>query len=180
MARLTDLPPAQEKRYAELECPSFATTPWVNGPPLAERRVAIISIVLSAGLVVEENGRSVRATGREIELGPERNSLRNQERKPEETSMHWYVSYRTGRSTIMHIFKRREQAIAAAYGFLNRGYRDALEVGPMSGNPDGTVLDERDLSQLWDKSLGAATPVPFARGDRGQAQEPDHWRRSHG
>ena len=49
MARLTDLPPAVAKRYAELECPSFATTPWVNGPPLAERRVAIVS---SAGLVV--------------------------------------------------------------------------------------------------------------------------------
>jgi len=81
MARLTDLPPAQAKLYAVLGCPSFATTPWVNGPPLAERRVAIISIVLSAGLVVEENGRSVRATGREIELGPERCSLRNQERK---------------------------------------------------------------------------------------------------
>jgi hypothetical protein len=72
MARLTDLPPAPEKRYAELECPSFATTPWVKGPPLAERRVAI---VLSAGLVVQENGRSVRATGREIEIGPERSSL---------------------------------------------------------------------------------------------------------
>jgi len=49
MARLTDLPPAAAKRYAELECPSFATTPWVDGPPLAERRVAIVS---SAGLVV--------------------------------------------------------------------------------------------------------------------------------
>ncbi|HEX3414041.1 MAG TPA: glycine/sarcosine/betaine reductase selenoprotein B family protein, partial [Stellaceae bacterium] len=49
MARLTDLPPAVAKRYAELECPSFATTPWVNGPPVAERRVAIVS---SAGLVV--------------------------------------------------------------------------------------------------------------------------------
>ena len=49
MARLTDLPPAVAKRYAELECPSFATTPWVDGPPLAERRVAIVS---SAGLVV--------------------------------------------------------------------------------------------------------------------------------
>jgi hypothetical protein len=48
----------------------------------------------------------------------------------------------------MHIFKRREQAIAAAYGFFNPGCRDALEVGPMSGNPDGKVLDERDLSQL--------------------------------
>jgi D-proline reductase (dithiol) PrdB len=49
MARLTDLPPAQANRYAELECPSFATTPWVDGPPLPERRVAIVS---SAGLVV--------------------------------------------------------------------------------------------------------------------------------
>jgi hypothetical protein len=42
MARLTDLPPATAKRYAELECPSFATTPWVNGPPPSERRVAIV------------------------------------------------------------------------------------------------------------------------------------------
>src|SRR3984893_241606 len=49
MARLTDLPTAQAKRYAELECPSFATTPWVEGPPLAQRRVAIVS---TAGLVV--------------------------------------------------------------------------------------------------------------------------------
>src|SRR5438105_12255648 len=49
MVRLTDLPPAVAKRYAELDCPNFTTTPWVNGPPLAERRVAIVS---SAGLVV--------------------------------------------------------------------------------------------------------------------------------
>jgi D-proline reductase (dithiol) PrdB len=49
MARLTDLPPATARRYSELECPSFATTPWVKGPPLAERRVAIVS---PAGLVV--------------------------------------------------------------------------------------------------------------------------------
>src|SRR5437764_14722516 len=49
MARVTDLPPAVADRYAELECPSLATAPWVNGPPLAARRVAIVS---SAGLVV--------------------------------------------------------------------------------------------------------------------------------
>jgi D-proline reductase (dithiol) PrdB len=47
--RLTDLPPAQAKRLAELECPNFRTTPWIGGPPLARRRVAILS---SAGLVV--------------------------------------------------------------------------------------------------------------------------------
>ncbi len=47
--RLTDLPAAMAKRLAELECPSFTTTPWVDGPALARRRVAIVS---SAGLVV--------------------------------------------------------------------------------------------------------------------------------
>jgi D-proline reductase (dithiol) PrdB len=49
VTRLTDLPPAQAKRLAELECPEFTTAPWVIGPPLSRRRVAIVS---SAGLVV--------------------------------------------------------------------------------------------------------------------------------
>lgn len=49
MTRLTDLPPAQAKRLAELECPNFETRPWVAGPALSQRRVAIVS---SAGLVV--------------------------------------------------------------------------------------------------------------------------------
>jgi D-proline reductase (dithiol) PrdB len=49
MVRLTALPPAQAKRYSELDCPSFETTPWVEGPPLAQRRVAIVA---SAGLVL--------------------------------------------------------------------------------------------------------------------------------
>ena len=47
--RLSDLPAATAKRLAELECPNFTTTPWADGPPLARRRVAIVS---SAGLVV--------------------------------------------------------------------------------------------------------------------------------
>ena len=49
MTRLTDLPAGQAQRLAELECPDFATRPWVQGPPLSQRRVAIVS---SAGLVV--------------------------------------------------------------------------------------------------------------------------------
>src|SRR4051812_42597912 len=36
------------KRFAELECPDFKTTPWVTGPALSGRRVAAVS---SAGLV---------------------------------------------------------------------------------------------------------------------------------
>jgi D-proline reductase (dithiol) PrdB len=47
--RLEKLPAAQADRYAALECPDFKTTPWVEGPPLRKRRVAIVS---SAGLVV--------------------------------------------------------------------------------------------------------------------------------
>jgi hypothetical protein len=70
--------------------------------------------------------------------------------------MHWYVSYRTGGYTV-NIFKRREQVIAAAYGFLNRRYRDALEVGPMLGSSEGNLLDERDIRRIWDENPGAAT-----------------------
>ena len=47
--RLEKLPAAMAKRLAELECPDFKTTPWVEGKPLNERRVAIVS---SAGLTV--------------------------------------------------------------------------------------------------------------------------------
>jgi hypothetical protein len=39
----------------------------------------------------------------------------------------------------MHVFKKRELAIAAPLGFLDYRSRDALEVGPMSGNPERTV-----------------------------------------
>lgn len=47
--RLEKLPAAMAKRLAELECPDFHTTPWVEGPSLSQRRVAIVS---SAGLTV--------------------------------------------------------------------------------------------------------------------------------
>lgn len=47
--RLERLPAAMAERLATLDCPDFATRPWVAGPPLGQRRVAIVS---SAGLVV--------------------------------------------------------------------------------------------------------------------------------
>jgi D-proline reductase (dithiol) PrdB len=49
VTRLNDLPPGQGKRLAEIECPDFETRPWVTGPALSQRRIAIVS---SAGLVV--------------------------------------------------------------------------------------------------------------------------------
>lgn len=47
MARLDRLPEPLRTVVAGLECPTFATNPWVEGPPLSMRRVAIIS---TAGL----------------------------------------------------------------------------------------------------------------------------------
>lgn len=47
MARLDQLPEALRNVVAGLECPTFETSPWVGGPPLSMRRIAIIS---TAGL----------------------------------------------------------------------------------------------------------------------------------
>lgn len=47
MARLTEMPPSLSKVLEDLECPTFDSEPWVTGPPLDQRRVAIIS---TAGL----------------------------------------------------------------------------------------------------------------------------------
>ncbi|MBM3643261.1 MAG: selenoprotein B glycine/betaine/sarcosine/D-proline reductase [Alphaproteobacteria bacterium] len=43
MARLEDLPPATAQRLRDLECPTFAATPFVAGPPLARRKVAVVT-----------------------------------------------------------------------------------------------------------------------------------------
>jgi hypothetical protein len=43
MARLEDIPQPTRDAVANAACPSFETTPFVSGPPLAERRVAIVS-----------------------------------------------------------------------------------------------------------------------------------------
>ena len=48
MARLEDIPQPTRDAVANAPCQSFDTTPFVSGPPLAERRVAIVS---SAALI---------------------------------------------------------------------------------------------------------------------------------
>jgi len=47
MVRLDQLSEAERKYHEELSCPTFETQPWVEGPPLSHRRVAIVS---TAGL----------------------------------------------------------------------------------------------------------------------------------
>jgi len=48
MARLEDIPQPTRDAVANLPCPSFDTHPFVSGPPLAQRRVAIVT---SAALI---------------------------------------------------------------------------------------------------------------------------------
>lgn len=69
------------------------------------------------------------------------NGVKNVTRAP----IAWYVSYRTGGTTIMHILRSRELAIDAACRFFDRGHYDALEVGPMLGSREGNVLDQGDI-----------------------------------
>ena len=47
MVRLSDLPDIDVTHLLGKECDAFETSPWVSGPPVAERRVAIIT---TAGL----------------------------------------------------------------------------------------------------------------------------------
>ncbi len=43
MVRLADLDEPERTHLANIPCTSFDTQPWVSGPPLAKRRVAMIS-----------------------------------------------------------------------------------------------------------------------------------------
>jgi D-proline reductase (dithiol) PrdB len=45
--RLEDVSEGERKMLLSLKCPTFETHPWENGPPLKERRVAIVT---TAGL----------------------------------------------------------------------------------------------------------------------------------
>ena len=47
MARLDRMSPRLQAHFLNMPCPGFDTTPWVAGPPLAQRKVALIS---TAGL----------------------------------------------------------------------------------------------------------------------------------
>lgn len=53
MARLEDLPPELASHMEHLPCPDMGSTACADGPPLAERRVAIIS---TAGLGRKSEG----------------------------------------------------------------------------------------------------------------------------
>ena len=66
MTRLTDLPPAQAKRLAELDCPDFTSGPWVTGSARSQRRVTMVS---SAGLAAR-GGTPFRGRGADYRAIP--------------------------------------------------------------------------------------------------------------
>jgi D-proline reductase (dithiol) PrdB len=43
LVRLADLDEPERSHLGKVPCPSFDTEPWVSGPPLKERRLAMIS-----------------------------------------------------------------------------------------------------------------------------------------
>lgn len=47
MARLDRFPKDEQKHLLALPCPTFATSPWVTGPALSKRRIALLT---TAGL----------------------------------------------------------------------------------------------------------------------------------
>jgi D-proline reductase (dithiol) PrdB len=67
MVRLVDLSPAQQEALPRLECPEFDDRPWVQGGPLAQRRVAIVS---TAGLMLRGE-RPVTAKDRRFRAIPD-------------------------------------------------------------------------------------------------------------
>ena len=71
-------------------------------------------------------------------------------------AMAWYLSYRTGGTTVL---RNRELAIDAACRFFDRGYHDALQVGPMLGSRDGEVLDQEDIRRIQEGRTSRPTAV---------------------
>jgi hypothetical protein len=62
--------------------------------------------------------------------------------------MSWYVSYRSGGSVVMNVFKRKDLAISAACRLLDTGCENGVEVGPMLEPPEGNILTADDLRRI--------------------------------
>src|SRR6516162_8468819 len=96
-----------------------------------------------------------------------RRSLSDRFENATRASMAWYVSYRTGGTTVMHVLKGRELAIDIACRFFDHGYRDLLEVGPMLGSREGNVLDEGDIQRI--QEARRSSPTALTKPDRRRA-----------
>ena len=62
--------------------------------------------------------------------------------------MSWYVSYRSGGSVVMNVFRSKDLAIGAACRLLDGGSGSGIKVGPMLEPPEGNTLNAADLRQI--------------------------------
>ena len=138
MTRLTDLPPAQAQRLADLECPDFATRPWVTGPPLPQRRVAIVS---SVGLVVrgEEPFRGRDADYRTIPAGTRPKDL---------LISHISINFdRTGfqkdRNVVFPLDRLNELAAEGVIGEVAPTHYDPVQMEPHARELAGRLKNDR-------------------------------------
>jgi hypothetical protein len=76
--------------------------------------------------------------------------------------MSWYLSYRRGRTTVMHVFETQDLAIDTACRFLERASDTKIEVGPTVGPREGNVLNAQDLRRI-SESRDTCVPQPFRR-----------------
>ncbi len=66
MVRLADLSDSDREHLLAKSCPPFSSTPWVSGPPLARRRLALVT---TAGLTVR-GARPFALTGADYRVIP--------------------------------------------------------------------------------------------------------------
>jgi hypothetical protein len=62
--------------------------------------------------------------------------------------MSWYVSYRSGSSVMMNVFRRKDLAIGAARRLLDVGHGSGIEVGPLLELPEGNTLNAACLRRI--------------------------------
>jgi hypothetical protein len=65
----------------------------------------------------------------------------------EEAMSRWYVSYRSGGTTVISIAKSRGKAISTAWEMLGRGI-DVQEIGPLLGMRDGNVIGSGEIRKM--------------------------------
>ena len=60
----------------------------------------------------------------------------------------WYVAYKNGGGTVMHVYNRRDEAITAACDLLGDGH-NVTEVAPMAGElPESAGLDAIEIRRI--------------------------------
>jgi len=70
----------------------------------------------------------------------------------------WYVAYKNGAGSVMHVYGHRDAAIAAACDLLRRGL-NVTEVAPMAGElPESAGLDATEIRRISEQRRAGIGP----------------------